>query len=258
METNLLYMKKILSILFISLTCTLSAQQADSLFSQANKLYQKEQYSDALKSYKTIEDNNVQSDKLFYNIANANYKLNRVAPAIYYYEKALMLNPNNADAKFNLKFAEQMTLDNIEPLPKTFSQKISDNIIQKLSYNTWAWLAVSLSLLFAVLVLSYHFSYNTVNKRFYFVTSIACVVLVLITIVFAYHNFNTIKSNNPAIIFAQQVDVKSAPTMSSEVNFQLHEGTKVQILERLDNWDKIKIADGKIGWIVTDELKELK
>jgi SH3-like domain-containing protein len=60
-----------------------------------------------------------------------------------------------------------------------------------------------------------------------------------------------------AIIFAQQAQVKSAPTSSGEVNFELHEGTKVFILEKLDNWVKIKIADGKIGWIEEEDIKEL-
>ncbi len=245
-------------LLFILLiTSGLSAQKADSLFVQANKLYQNEKYTEALEIYKEIEESKVRSDKLFYNIASANYKLNRVAPAIYYYEKALMINPNNGDAKFNLRFAKQMAIDNIEPLPRTFSQKFSVSTIQKMSYNTWAWIAVSLSFLFAILFLLYHFSYSSGSKRFYFVSSIISAFLVLLTLIFAYQNYNTVKTDKPAIVFAQQTEVKSAPTMSSEVSFKLHEGTKVQILESLDSWKKIKIADGKIGWMIADDLKEL-
>jgi len=250
-------MKNILLITLLIFSNDLLGQ-ADSLFTKANKLYQIEKYSEALEIYKEIEENKVQSDELFYNIANANYKLNRVAPAIYYYEKALIVNPNNTDAKFNLRFAKQMAIDNIEPLPKTFSQKFSISIIQKLTYNNWAWLAVSLSLLFAVLFLLYHFSYNSSSKRFYFVSSVISAFLVLLTLTFSYQNYNTVKMNRPAIVFAQQTAIKSAPTMSSEISFELHEGTKVQILETLDNWKKIKIADGKMGWIIGDDLKELK
>ena len=60
-----------------------------------------------------------------------------------------------------------------------------------------------------------------------------------------------------AIVFAANVNVKNAPTQNSDINFELHEGTKVQILETLDNWKKIKIADGKIGWMDESDLKEL-
>ena len=65
-------------------------------------------------------------------------------------------------------------------------------------------------------------------------------------------------SYKTAIIFAQQSDVKSAPTNASEISFELHEGTKVELLESLDGWKKIKISDGKIGWIASSDIKELK
>jgi len=250
-------MKKIALIVFLISAFSLSAKQADSLFVKANKLYQNENYTEALAIYQQIEKNSIQSDALFYNIANANYKLNRIAPAIYYYEKTILLNSRNNDAKFNLTFAKQMALDNIEPLPKTLSQRFNNGFILKLTYNTWAWIAVGLSFLFALLFLLYHFSFSSTKKRLYFVTSILSAVFVLLTLVFAYQNYRISKSIKYAIVFEQQTDIKTAPTLSSEVSFQLHEGTKVQLLEHLDNWDKIKIADGKTGWILSEHIKEL-
>lgn len=249
---------QLLVFVCVLISTMVEAQHADSLFTKANKLYQNENYNEALALYTEIEQHKIQSDDLFYNMANANYKLNKIAPAIYYYEKALLLNPNNVDAKFNLVFAKQMAIDNIEPLPKTFSKKISESFIQKLSYNNWAWLAVILAFLFSLLFLLYHFTFSSGRKRFYFISSIASAFLALLTISFAYQNYNYISTNKHAIIFAQQTDIKSAPTLSSEISFELHEGTKVQVLESLDNWKKIKIADGKMGWIVADDLKELQ
>ncbi|MDY7395953.1 tetratricopeptide repeat protein [Aureibaculum sp. 2210JD6-5] len=242
-------------LLFVSIGAY--ANQADSLFVKANKLYQNEKYSEALELYKEIEKHNINSDDLLYNIANTYYKMNKVAPAIYYYEKVLQQSPNHTDAEFNLAFAKRMAIDNIEPLPKTLFQKINQGFIMKLAYNTWAWLGVGLSFLFAVLFLLYHFSYSSGSKRLYFITSFVSAALALATIAIAYRNYQFTKSNKEAIVFAQQTEVKTAPTVSSEVSFELHEGTKVKVLESLDNWKKIKIADGKIGWIVADDIKEL-
>jgi SH3-like domain-containing protein len=69
---------------------------------------------------------------------------------------------------------------------------------------------------------------------------------------YSYSN-NTIE----AIIFVEETDIKNAPTLNSEKVFTLHEGTKVRVLDSVDNWKKIKIADGKIGWIIADEIKVL-
>lgn len=250
-------MKKIIFFLIVLTGITVQAKNLDSLFVQANKLYQQEDYSKALKVYQEIENQNVESGELFFNIANVYYRTNQVAPSIYYYEKALLLEPNNKDITFNLEFAKRMTLDNIEALPKSMGQKFRDGIVLKFTYNTWAILTVSFAFLFAILFLLYHFSYNTGVKRIYFITSSLSVIFVLLTVLFTYQNYQYIQNTRTAIIFKQLAPVKSAPTKSSEVNFELHEGTKVSILETLDDWMKIKITDGKTGWINEDSLREL-
>ena len=250
-------MKKVVFLFIFLISWFGHAQTLDSLFVQANKLYQQESYIEALELYQEIENKDVESSALYYNIANIYYKTNQVAPSIYYYEKALSLDPGNKDIVFNLDFAERMTLDNIEALPKSLGQKFRDGITLKFTYNTWAIIAVSLAFLFAILFLLYHFSYSTRKKRIYFITSILTVIFVSLSIFFAYKNSHFVKNDIQAIIFAPQTQVKSAPTKSSDVNFELHEGTKVQILETLDNWKKIKIVDGKTGWMNAEDLKEL-
>lgn len=233
------------------------AQNVDSLFVQANELYRQENYTEALKAYEEIEAMDQESWALYYNIGNIHYKMNRVAPAIFYYEKALKLRPDQPDVRFNLEFANQMVLDNIEPLPRNLGQRFMDAVILKLTYETWAKIAVGLAFLFALLFLMYHFSYSTGKKRFYFIASIITVILVTTSVFFAFRNQLYVKNNREAIIFATEAEVMNAPTTTSEAYFELHEGTKVTVLESLDNWKKIRIADGKIGWIEEKDLKEI-
>ncbi len=254
-------LKGLVHIVFISLLLLtgiqLHAQAPDSLFVAANKSYQQEKYMEALESYQQIEKMDLKSSDLYFNMANIYYKTNQVAPAVYYYEKALKLAPNDKDIQFNLNFANRMILDNIEPLPKSLWQKFMDGIILRLTYETWVKIAVSLAFVFAILFLMYHFSYSTSKKRIYFITSILSVIFVTICLFFAYRNKHYVENNIEAIIFSTEAEVKSAPTNSSDVYFELHEGTKVVILETLDNWKKIKIADGKMGWIDATTLKEI-
>jgi SH3-like domain-containing protein len=51
--------------------------------------------------------------------------------------------------------------------------------------------------------------------------------------------------------------VKNAPTDTANEIFTLHEGTKINVLDSVDNWKKIRLADGKIGWVSADALKEI-
>ncbi len=254
-------LKYFIHTIFISLLSFsgggVQAQTPDSLFTSANKLYQQEKYIEALDQYQKIEKQDLESVSLYFNMANIYYRTNQVAPAVYYYEKALKLNPNNKDILVNLEFANRMILDNIEPLPKSLWQKFMESTVLRFTYETWSKIAVGFAFVFALLFLLYHFSYSTGKKRIYFITSILSVIFVTTSLFFAYRNKHYVNRNIEAIIFSTAAPVKNAPTNSSDVYFELHEGTKVLILETLDNWKKIKIADGKMGWIDSAALKEI-
>lgn len=64
--------------------------------------------------------------------------------------------------------------------------------------------------------------------------------------------------DNPAIVFSQEALVRTDPNLSGEEAFRLHEGTKVQVIDTINNWAEILLVDGKTGWIVTDNIKLLK
>ena len=51
--------------------------------------------------------------------------------------------------------------------------------------------------------------------------------------------------------------IKSAPSSQSEDLFILHEGTKIQILEVFNDWTKIKLSDGMIGWLESKAMEEI-
>lgn len=250
-------MKRLFYILFF-ITSFVSAQNPEAFFKEANDLYKVGRYEEAIALYKKIENQKLTSSELYYNLGNCYYKLNQVAETIYNYEKALLLDPLNEDANNNLIFAKRLTIDNIEALPKSIFQKFDENYIKKLSYNNWAILAVIFSALGSLLFLLFYFSYTPSKKRFFFTSSIVCILLLVISVSLSYKEYNDSKSNINAIIFAEKTEVKNAPTFNSENVFMLHEGTKVKVLDSVDNWKKIKIVDGKIGWVDAEDLKVLK
>ena len=251
-------MKKHLLYIWFFISCFVSAQNPETLFKEANDLYKVGKYEEAIALYQKIETLNLISSGLYYNLGNCYYKLNHVAETIYNYEKALLINPLNEDANNNLIFAKRLTIDTIEALPKSVIQKFDESYIKKLSYNDWAILAVIFSALGALLFLFFYFSYTPSKKRFYFVSSIICFLFLIISVSFSYKEYNDEQTNSYGIIFAEKTEIKNAPTLNSDAIFTLHEGTKVKVLDAVDNWKKIKLDDGKIGWIDAEDLKVLK
>ncbi|WP_299059046.1 SH3 domain-containing protein [uncultured Polaribacter sp.] len=249
-------MKKLFFLLLI-ITNSVTAQNVDSLFVAANNLYKEGKFEEAIEKYKKIEGQKLVSSELYYNLGNSYYKLNKVGPTIYYYEKGLKLNPLNEDIKNNLVFAKRLALDNIEQLPQTVLQKFNKNYLQKLSYNQWAIVVVVFSILASLLFILFYFAEIPLKKRFYFISSVVSFFFLIASLFITYNQYNISKNTVEAIVFAEKTDVRNAPTLNSEEVFTLHEGTKVLVLDAIDNWKKIKIADGKIGWIIREKIKEL-
>ena len=249
-------MKQVIVILLFLISTIISAQTADKLFANANTLYKDGKYQEAIKLYEEIEISGNVSSELYYNLGNAYYKLNKVAPSIYNYERAIQLNPLNEDALNNLIIAKRLTLDRIEELPKSIFQKINKNFLQKFTYNNWAIIVIIFSFLASILFLLYYFSYTPNKKRLFFITSTLSFILLLSTLTITYSQYNQSKKTVEAIIFSEEVEIKNAPTNDADEIFTLHEGTKVKVLDTVDNWKKIKLVDGKIGWMFSENLKE--
>lgn len=249
-------MKNLLYILVIA-TGFSSIAQNDALFSQANELYNSGNYQEAIAKYENILNSGVQSAEVYFNLGNANYKLNNIAPSVYYYEKALLLAPDDKDIKNNLAFAQNMTVDAIEDVPEIGLSKFFKSAINIFTYEGWARLSIALMVLFVGLFLLYYFSFRTQKKRWSFITSIVSLFLMFVSLAFAFQKYSLTKSDKPAIVFSQEAEVKSEPNLRSTEAFKLHEGTKIKILDTVNNWKKIKLADGKIGWILNDDIKAL-
>ncbi|MBU2940973.1 tetratricopeptide repeat protein [Lacinutrix sp. C3R15] len=249
-------MKHIIYIVTFLLT-TLSVAQNNTLFEEGNALYNEGKFTEAIAKYEAVLNANKHSASLYYNLGNAHYKLNNIAPSIYYFEKALMLSPNDKEIQNNIAFARNMTVDAIDVVPEVGISKLFKNLTNTFSFNGWAYASVFAMVLFVLLSLWYYFSYSSNRKRFAFVGSSAFLFLAIITLFFAFKKYDIDKKYNPAIVFSQEAIVKSEPNLRSQESFRLHEGTKVLILDTVNNWKKIKLTDGKEGWIFNDAIKAL-
>jgi len=215
-------------------------------------------YADALEKYKTILETEQHSAELYFNIANAHYKLNHIAPSIYYYEKALLLSPNDKDIKNNIAYARNMTIDDIEVVPEVGFSGLIKKVTNTFSFDNWSYITVILIAFFVILFLVYYFSYNTSKKRLAFVSSLTCLLVAFIALALAFHKFKIDGNNQPAIVFSKEAQIKSEPNLRSPEVFKLHEGTKVQVLDTVSNWKQIKLSDGKTGWVTTSDIRLLK
>lgn len=244
--------------ILISLCCSWAIAQPEVMFDSATVAYNQGNYEKAIDYYEDILEGGKHSAALYYNLGNCYYKLNQIAPSIYYYEKALLLSPNDVEVKNNLVYAQNMTLDAIIPLPETTLARLYNRVAGVLTFDGWAYLGVVFVLIFVLAyILFYYFRYPT-QKRIAFISSLVAIALAVIFVLFAFLRHQDYKADQPAIIFAQEIIVKAEPNNRSDVAFTLHEGTKVNVLEGFDTWKKIQLSDGQVGWVPQNTLRLLK
>lgn len=250
-------MKDIKKIVYIFLLFT-QVLWAQNDFEKGNTFYQKGNYQEAINAYESIVKSGKESAEVYFNLGNCYYKLNKVAPAVYNFEKALLLSPCDSEIQNNLSFAKKMAIDEIAETPKVGFSKLISDFTSNFHYDTWAWIAIVFSVLFLIGFVAYYFSSSTGLKRVFFSGMILFLLFVVVSVFSGFYEKSRINNDRPAIVFADVIAVKSEPNASAQDAFTLHAGTKVTVLEDLGNYKKIQLTDLKEGWIEKSAIKEIK
>jgi|TARA_B110000116_G_C16687308_1_gene513567 tetratricopeptide (TPR) repeat protein len=247
----------LLALLGLFLNLFMTGQSPDELFSQGNEAYNDGLYEKAIDSYEKILNQKVHSVAVYFNLGNTYYRMGSIAESIFYFEMANKLSPNEKDVINNIKYAKNMSLDSIEELPKSQFAIIIEKIMNFLSINNWTNLTLFFAWLFSSLFAVYIWNRESIIKRIFFIASIMTFFLLSTSFIILHNKENIIEENNAGIVFEKQINVQSEPNFRSDILFNLNEGTKIIVLEKLEEWLKIRIANGAEGWIENKSIKFL-
>ena len=252
------HLKLFFGVIFLVCSALFFAQEnMQPVFQEGNNAYNEGDYNKAVHLYEQVLKMGQHSSILYYNLGNAHYRLNNVAESIFYYEKAKQLDPDNEDLIINSAFAQNMTIDAIEPLPISQLTRIEDFFLSLLSIEGWAYTSVLFAWLLAIFFAAYLWLNRSFWKRFFFTTSILSLLFLLASYSLASVKDYKNKTTQYAILFSEQLNIRSEPNDRSEILFVLHKGTKVRVTDSLQEWKKINIANGATGWIKNASLKNL-
>lgn len=243
--------KFIFTLVFV---LTVLAGKSNDLLKKAETAYDLRQYKAAIETYEQLIKEGYNSDKLFYNLGNAYYRNNQLGKAIYNYERAKKLNPNDEDIKNNLNLAYTKTIDKIETKENFFVSAVKTNVLSSFTTTSWAWISIALFGTVFFFLFIFISSPSLGLKRFSFFLSLAALVGFFIVYFLGYSAVKAKEQNNFAIITAQQTKVFIEPTASSTSKFSLHEGTRVRIIELNADWVLIKLENGNEGWLKASEV----
>jgi tetratricopeptide (TPR) repeat protein len=249
----------LLAALLLTLPIGLQAQEVsypDSLFRAGVEAYTAGDYASALRDWQDVEATGLMSKELYYNLGNAYFKDSQIAPAILWYERALRLDPSDADVRYNLEYARALTQDKIEEVPEIFFEQWGRSMCYRLPSNAWAVIGLVFLALCVGCVLLFLLGSTPGRRRLGFFGGIAALLIALLGWDFAQWQRQEARRQDLAIVMKPVVSVKSSPSEGSAKDlFILHEGTRVRILDNVGGYAQIEIADGRQGWIPRREME---
>ena len=223
----------------------------------ADTEYQKGNYQQAIRDYEEILKNG-ESAEIYFNLGNAYYRTDNITKAVLNYERARLLSPGDDDINFNLQFARSKTIDKITPESEMFFITWYKSLVNFTSVDNWAKTGILCIVMALLLVLLYLFGPQLMLRKIGFFGGLAFFVIFLLSNLFAFQQKQALDNRTGAIIISPSVNIKKTPAKNSADQFVLHEGTRVDIIDKgMTDWRCIRVGDGREGWIETKAIEEI-
>src|SRR5260221_3175832 len=96
---------------------------------------------------------------------------------------------------------------------------------------------------------------SAVLQRLFFMSGLLSLFVCVIGFTGTFQQYQHEHNDYAAIVFSPSVSVKSSPDARSTDLFVLHEGVRAEVVDTVGDWKKIRLADGKIGWVPSEGIQ---
>ena len=221
------YKIKILSIFLIFQSYLLYGEidfdKINSIFSEANKLYEEGEFLEANNLYGNIVSSNVISKDLYFNIASSYAELGKSGYARLWYERALNISPFDKEIKNNIELFN----------PNSSSNPIENKSTLIIIFYLTLFLFI---IFFTILIILF-----IKKRKIYYLLIILSVLFIIPTVI----SYNLI--NGDYLIVVSRTNLYRGESERTEIISVINEGEKFRILAEYSNWYHVKGYSK--GWI---------
>jgi len=232
----------------------INAQDLETLMKTGNDFYQNKQYQEAIENYESILQQGYVSGDLYYNLGNSYFRIGAIGNAILFYERALKISPSHEDAAYNLRIANARTVDKIQEIPPLFFIKWWNILLSTFTSTGWQTIIFIFYILLLTCIAVYFLVRNLQTQKFAFIFGSLNIVALLIAVILFFSSLERESSNDYGILLKSVATAKISPDEQSNDAFVIHEGIKFRIEDQVKYWVKIKLADGKVGWLTENSF----
>jgi tetratricopeptide (TPR) repeat protein len=229
------------------------ADLLDAAWKRGNEAHLRGDYAAAAEAYEQLDKQHVVSADLYYNMGVTYFRQGLLGRAIWSFERALVVSPDDEDARFNLdqarKLAGQHAHDKLEGSDHEPSWI---RFVTYLSPSTEVWLFCGLYLgCFALIFIRRSMA---ADSRLAVTTGAAILgvgaVLAGLLVLGRVH-LDRIPS---AVVLPDKVAVKEGADNNFRTSFEVHGGLRVRVLDREHDWYRVRLANGLEGFVRAEDV----
>ncbi len=247
----------VITALYLGFLCHCFSQQSpQELFNQANQAYNDGKFDDAIGMYENLHTSNDYSSELYLNLGNAYFQKKKYAQSILNYERGLKISPNNNSLLSNLELASNQLESEIIEVPPFVLIRWWRSFCNIFTTNLWAIIQILLLIGIAFLVSSIFLGRIKPNRQQSIKGLYVLIPLFILSSLALMSRYKISVTQNTAIVM-QAVKLMEGPDDRSGALNELYPGNKVTILDDIEKWYKVRLANQMIGWIPDDSVEKI-
>lgn len=247
----------VLLLLMLIASSRLMALDVQLLFEKGLKAYQEKDYEAAVNAYEKALSGELKSAEAYNNLGLAYYKMSDIGRAALNFERALRQQPRHKDARHNLKACQQYLDVSVQQSNSFWLFRAWTGLVVSLSSFSWS-LLFWFCLILATAAAAYW--YNSKDQKIKRKALTATVVLVLcsfLPLLLGFQAAHREHDSNAVIIIAKEAGIRTAPEINGEDILVVSAGVKARIVEEKENWNRIRFANGVLGWMPSKMMERI-
>jgi len=228
------------------------ADRLDEAWRRGNDAYLRGDHAAAIAAYQEIDRQGVVSSDLYFNLGDAYYRQGNLGRAIWAFERALAVDPEDDDARYNLaqarKAGERRAHDKIEGADR---DPLWMRTVTWLGPGTETWLFVIVYLAFFLALAALRLGRGRGGEHTRALLGAAAAILGAAALLAgALLAGRAYLDRVPfGVVLPDAVAVKEGADTNYRTSFELHAGLRVRLLERDQDWLRIRLPNGLEGWV---------
>ena len=231
-----------------------AAADIAKVFQDANTSYRTGDYAKAAALYESLIERETGVAAFYYDLANAYVRLGKLSRAILNYEKALRLDPRNADIRENLRYTRGLLEYRVEDT-RNWYLKATEAVLKYATEREVYAVVLAVLCVFLIGGILYFLRGRGVFwnpwQQFVF-------IMLLLAALVAFGK--QVQSNliRDAIVMQKECEARYGPSEHDQVAFRMGEGIKVFVMDRREDWSRVLLTNGESGWVRDSDIAEVK